>query len=238
MIETASDLLWQLLVDGPVLVVMILLVGVFLFFGTLNLLLAIRFRPTPASPSLPNPERVAILVPVRDDVSIFNSLPYLRAIEYPDFEVVVILDADHRPPPDFLARAVTAIEQTRAHCVCGYQKHDVGSHGLFGLFYRAGQAAGIRNLKARYDLGVGAFFGGGAAGFEYDWLRERGFDETSITEDWELSLRSYADGDFRIVIREDLWVSAAVPKHVGWLLRQTVRWAAGAGRGFRKHVRR
>ena len=291
MIETASDLLWQLLVDGPVLVVMILLVGVFLFFGTLNLLLAIRFRPTPASPSLPNPERVAILVPVRDDVSIFNSLPYLRAIEYPDYEVividdsrdpafrdrldaiaggqfrilrrpltsgrkgaainfalqdlarrpprfVVILDADHRPPPDFLARAVTAIEQTRAHCVCGYQKHDVGSHGLFGLFYRAGQAAGIRNLKARYDLGFGAFFGGAAAIFEYDWLRERGFDETSITEDWELSLRSYADGDFRIVIREDLWVSAAVPKHVGWLVRQTFRWTAGTTRDFRKHVRR
>src|SRR5207249_1362093 len=78
----------------------------------------------------------------------------------------------------------------------------------------------IRNLKARYDLGLGAFFPGAAAIFDYEWLRARGFDETSITEDWELSLRCYAEGDFRIVVREDIWVSAAVPKNLGWFVRQ------------------
>ncbi len=283
--------LWASIVDDLVLIALLLLLGIFLFFGTINLLLAIKFRPTPLEPTHPNPERVAILVPVKDDPSIFNSLPYLEAIDYPDYEVVivddskvptfrdrldasngghvrilrrpqtkgrkgaalnfalqdlvrhpprfvVILDADHRPPADFLAKAVTAIETTRAHCVCGYQKHDVGSHGFFGRFYRAGQAAAIRNLKARYDLRLGAFFAGAAAIFEYNWLRERGFDEASITEDWELSLRCYVEEDFRIVVREDVWVSAAVPKNLGWFIRQQFRWVEGTTHDFRKHARR
>lgn len=276
--------------DNLVLAIFVALIGVFLFFGTINLLLAIKFRPTPSAQAHPNPGRVAIIVPIKDDPSIFNSLPYLNGIDYPDYEVVivddskdlpfrnrleasagghsrilhrtradghkgaalnialqdlaqhpprfvVILDADHRPPPDFLAKAVTAIEETRAHCVCGYQKHDVGSHGLFGLFYRAGQAAAIRNLKARYDLKLGAFFAGAAAIFDYAWLVERGFDETSITEDWELSLRSYVRGDFRIVVREDIWVSAAVPKNFRWFIRQQFRWVEGTTRDFRIHAK-
>ena len=150
----------------------------------------------------------------------------------------MILDADHRPPSDFLAKAVTAIEQTRAHCVSGYQNHTVGAHGFFGLFYRAGQAAAIRNLKARYDLKLGAFFAGAAAIFDFKWLSERGFDETSITEDWELSLRAYEEGDFRIVVREDIWVSAAVPKNLRWFIRQQFRWVEGTTRDFRIHATR
>ncbi len=276
--------------DELVLAIFLVLLGVFLFFGTINLLLAVKFRPTSTAEPHPNPERVAILVPVKDDLSIFNSLPHLNAIDYPDYEVVivddskdpafrsrleasaggrtrilrrpqtngrkgaalnfalkdlmddpprfvVILDSDHRPPADFLAKAVTAIEETRAHCVCGYQNHNVGAHGFFGLFYRAGQAAAIRNLKARYDLKLGAFFAGAAAIFDYEWLRQRGFDETSITEDWELSLRSYVKGDFRIVVREDIWVSAAVPKNLRWFIRQQFRWVEGTTRDFRVHAK-
>ena len=287
----ALDSLWGLVVDDVALVMLLLLLGVFLFYGTINLLLELKFRPTPLGPPHPNPERVAIIVPIKDDPSIFNSVPYLRAIDYPHYEVVVIddskdlafrnrvealaggqvrivrrpttrgrkgaalnfalqslahdppkfvviLDADHRPPPDFLAKAVTAIEETDAHCVVGYQRHDVGSNGFFGLTYRAGVATAIRNLKARYDLRFGAFFPGAAAIFSYKWLRAQGFDETSITEDWELSFRSYAEGDFRIVVREDLWVSAAVPTNLWGFVQQHMRWIAGTTRDFRKHARR
>ena len=149
---------------------------------------------------------------------------------------VVILDADHRPNPDFLARAVTLIEQTGADCVEGYQKHDIGAKGFFGMFYRAGAATSIRNLKGQSDLGFGAYFAGAPAIFRYDWLRDKGFDETSITEDWELTLRAYRDGNFKIAVREDLWVSAAVPMNLGWFIRQQIRWTEGITRDFRKHV--
>jgi len=291
MTGTALDLPWGLVAEDLGFVIFLLLLAVFLFYGTINLLLELKFRPTPLGPPHPNPERVAIIVPIKDDPSIFNSVPYLRAIDYSHYEVliiddskdpafrsrvdalaggqirilrrpttrgrkgtalnfaleslaqytpkfVVILDADHRPPPDFLAKAVTAIEDTEAHCVVGYQRHDVGSTGFFGLTYRAGVATAMRNLKARYDLRFGAFFPGAAAIFNYEWLRARGFDETSITEDWELSFRSYTEGDFRIVVREDLWVSAAVPNNLWGLVHQHIRWIAGTTRDFRKHARR
>lgn len=277
---------------GPLALALFLtLLAVFLFFGLLNFLFAWKFRPSPRLEPKPNPGSVVILVPVRDDPSVFNSMPFLKTLDYPNYRVlivddsqdprfladlnrhadgiveivhraqrkgrkagalnfgldhlvsappeyIVILDADHRPPPDFLARAVTLIEQTKAHCVCGYQKHDIGAYGFFGRLYRAAGATAMRSLKAQYDLGFGAFFAGAAAIFRYDWLHRMGFDETSITEDWELTLRSYAEGEFRIVVREDLWVSAAVPRGLPWLIREQVRWTGGITRDFRKHVRR
>jgi len=280
---------WFVVADALVLALFIFLLGFFVSVAALTLWFALRFRPSRRVAPNPNPGPVAIVVPVRDDPSIFNSLPYLEAQDYPDFtvlivddsedslfraeldahktnltavvrrdrvtgrkagalnfalgrlasrppEYVVILDADHRPPRDFLARAVTAIEESRADCVSGYQKHDIGSTGFFGLFYRASQAATVMNYKARCDTGFGPVFSGSAAIFRYEWLRTAGFDETSVTEDWELSLRSHIQGGFRIVVREDLWVSAAVPVTIWDYLRQQLRWTEGATRDFRKHA--
>ena len=267
------------------------LLSVFLFFGFFNFLFAWNFRKSPPLNPKLNPGSVVIIVPVRDDPSIFKSLDSLRALDYPDYrilivddsadprmrreldehreplveilhraspigrkagamnfaidhlasappEYVVILDADHRPPADFLLRAVTLIEQNDAHCVSGYQKHDIGAYGWFGRFYRASGGAAIRSLKGQYDLGFGAYFAGAPTIFQYDWLRHMRFDETSITEDWELTLRAYAEGDFRVVVREDLWVSAAVPRNLGWLIRQQMRWIGGMTRDFRQHFGR
>jgi cellulose synthase/poly-beta-1,6-N-acetylglucosamine synthase-like glycosyltransferase len=276
-------------VAAPVL--FLVLLAIFFFFGSLFFLFAWNFRPSPPLEPNPNPGRVVIVVPVRDDPSIFNSLPLLKRLEYPYYEIlivddstdpqfladlerhrddrvhiihrphakgrkagainfgleflassppeyIVILDADHRPPTDFLARAVTLIEQSGAHCVEGYQRHDIGADGFFGSFYRAGAATSFRNLKGQSNLGFGVYFAGAPAIFRYEWIREKGFDETSITEDWELTLRAYGDGDFEVVVREDLWVSAAVPKNLAWFVRQQIRWSEGITRDFRKHVKR
>jgi len=265
--------------------------SILVFYALLNFLFALKFRPSPALQVGPNPEPVVILVPVKDDPSIFNSLPSLLALDYPNSRIlivddsrdpsfvsrlsenrservevfhravprgrkagalnaslerlaaeaptfVVVLDADHRPPRDFLARAVALIEQTNADCVLGHQRHDIGDDGLFGRFYRAGNTTTFRALKAQHDLGFAVFYTGAAAIFRYDWLRRMGgFDEASITEDWELALRAQVHGSPRFVIREDLWVSAAVPTGLGALLRQEIRWMSGLIRDFRKHAR-
>src|SRR3989304_958779 len=89
----ALALPWGLVAEDLGLVIFLLLLAVFLFYGTINLLLELKFRPTPLGPPHPNPERVAIIVPIKDDPSIFNSIPYLRAINYPHYEVVIIDDS-------------------------------------------------------------------------------------------------------------------------------------------------
>ncbi len=230
-----------------------------------------------------------MLVPVRDDPSIFRSIRSIERMRYPNFTTVivddshdpafskrlqtlergrtkvirrlehvgrksgalnfaldrirrlrpafvVVFDADHRPPRDFLARAVAAIEQTGAHCVCGYQKHDIGAHDLLGRLYQACHAAGLMNFQGRNQMGMPTIFGGGCGIFDYRWLRRKRFDETSITEDRELSCRAYVEGGFRIVIRNDLYARAEVPDGFWWFFRQHLRWAEGTTSDLRKHL--
>ena len=265
--------------------------GFIAFFATLNLVFVLKFRPAkPISPA-PNPKSVAVVVPVKDDPSIFNSLPYLKALDYegelrvvvvddskdPSFrerldssaggrvEVIrrpdavgkkagainhalqwlrplgpsyaVVFDADHRPPPDFVSRAVTLIEKKNVKCVVGYQKHAIGSEGPFGLFYRLSQAMGIISMRSRSELGLAPIFGGSCTIFDYRWLDSVRFDETSITEDWELSLRGYVQAELTVEATEDLYAEAAVPMGLGWFFRQQLRWYEGTISDFLKHAR-
>jgi cellulose synthase/poly-beta-1,6-N-acetylglucosamine synthase-like glycosyltransferase len=259
-------------------------------FATLNIIFVVKYRPVrPQTPS-PNPMSVAIIVPVKDDPSVFNSIPFLKELRYPgELRVVIaddstdpafrerldaaagglvsvlrrpvpagkkagainhalehlrewgprfvaILDADHRPPKDFVSRAVTLIERKRVKCVVGYQKHTIGSDGPFGAFYRLSQAMGIITMKSRSLLGLAPIFGGSCSIFDYSWLDSVRFDETSITEDWELTLRGYVEAGLSIEVSEDLYADAAVPRNLPWFFRQQMRWYEGTISDFLKHA--
>jgi cellulose synthase/poly-beta-1,6-N-acetylglucosamine synthase-like glycosyltransferase len=266
--------------------------GFIAFFATLNLVFVLKFRPVSRVKPAPNPKSVAVIVPVRDDPSIFNSLPYLKALRYegelrvvvmddskdPSFRerldravggivsvirrpapvgkkagainyaldvfrrsrpgFAIIFDADHRPPPDFVSRAVTLIERKGVKCVVGYQKHSIGSGGPFGLFYRLSQAMGIISMRSRSDLDLAPIFGGSCTIFDFAWLDSVRFDETSITEDWELTLRGYVEAGLTVEANEDLYAEAAVPQDLGWFFRQQMRWYEGTISDFLKHARK
>jgi len=274
------------------LLVAIITLGTMTFYATLNIIITKGFKTLENNPIpiLGKTGKIVVLVPVRDDPSIFNSYPYLKAMDYPDYTIcivddsldpnfkgnlgtlcddktfilrrpdhkgrksgalnfaldtisninpkyVVIFDADHRPTTDFLKKAVNVIEISKVNCVCGYQKHDIGRHDLFGKFYEASQAAGIINFQGRNQLGLATIFGGGCGIFEYQWLKKKKFDVTSITEDWELSLRGYLQKDFSILIRNDLFAHAAIPRNYKWFITQQLRWSEGTISDFRKHFK-
>ncbi len=259
--------------------------GVFIFYASFNLLCVLLYRRASATPSRElNPGRVAVLIPVKDDWSLFKALPSVLSLDYPNYQVVVvddsrdpafishledeaqgqfvvlrrpqaigrkggalnyalewlratppdyvaILDADHRPPPDFLRRAVQHLEVTGGPCVAGWQRHRIGDWGFFGKAYRVAHSACRVNLVSRERMGAAPIFTGSAALFRYPWLQARGFNH-SITEDWELSLRAYLGGD-SIAFREDLWVDGAIPQGIRWFIRQQMRWAEGTIRDLR-----
>ena len=260
---------------------------VVLFYAITNFIIATRFTRWGNKPDKLNSGKVTIIVPVRNDFSIFHSIDSMRRINYPDYEILivddssdslfslklntlndektevihrsehiggkagalnyvlqtvnssytVIFDADHHPIPEFLNKAVSTIEETQADCVCGYQRHIIGGEKVFDNFYRACHAAAIVNFKSRNILGLGTIFGGGCAIFNTRWLQKHLFDETSITEDWELSLRSYLEDDFKIVIRDDLVAYAAIPKNAKAFIRQQLRWAEGTIADYKKYFR-
>jgi len=237
-------------------------------------------------------DKVIIIIPVRDDPSVLNSLPYYAKIDYPNFQVaivddsasegfsellrqtcdkygflhfvrpkelrkgrkgaainyvlpllepykpkyVVIMDADHRPPRDFLKRAVSIIKKhPECNAVIGHQRHNLGTYGLFGRFYRASQAASIISNAGRHHAGMAGFFGGSVSIFEYDWIVKEKFDPTSITEDWEISLRGYINGTFRPYVTGQLYAECAIPEDIKWFFKQQVRWAEGNMADFKKH---
>jgi len=237
-------------------------------------------------------DKVIIIIPVRDDPSVLNSLPYYAKIDYPNFQVavvddsasegfsellrqtcdkygflhfvrpkelrkgrkgaainyvlpllepykpdyVVIMDADHRPPRDFLKRAVSIIKKhPECNAVIGHQRHNLGTYGLFGRFYRASQATSIYINSARNEVGLGGIFTGSVSIFDYNWLSKEKFDHTSITEDWEISLRGYIKGTFRPYVTGQLYAECAIPQDIKWFFKQQVRWAEGNIADFRKH---
>jgi cellulose synthase/poly-beta-1,6-N-acetylglucosamine synthase-like glycosyltransferase len=260
---------------------------VVLFYAITNFIIATRFTRWGPKPDKLTSEPVTIIVPVRNDFSIFHSIDSIRRINYIDYKILivddssdslfslrldtlndektevihrpehiggkagalnyvlqritskytVIFDADHRPIPEFLTKAVSTIEENNADCVCGYQRHIIGGQKIFDNFYRACHAAAIVNFKSRNKLGLGTIFGGGCAIFNTKWLQKHLFDITSITEDWELSLRSYLEDDFKIVIRDDLVAYAAIPKNAKAFIRQQLRWAEGTIADYRKHFK-
>ena len=260
-----------------------------LCFASLNLAFVLKYESSPKSELVPNPKDVAVIIPVKDDPSLFNSIPYAKNQDYPgnsrvlvvddsldeglkkridsladekctilrrDSKVgrkagainfalealraappsfVVVLDSDHRMPKDFLSRAVALIEKKKVKCVVGYQKHSIGSFGPFGVFYRLSQAMGIITMKSRSTLGLAPIFGGSCSIFDYAWLDSARFDETSVTEDWELTIRGYLEAGLTLVVREDLYADAAVPQNLKWFFRQQARWYEGTISDFLKH---
>src|SRR5713226_9271808 len=97
---------WPPMAETFALAVFVLLLGIFMFYGLLNLFFSWKFQPTPRLRPNPNPGQVAILIPVKDDPSIFNSLPILERIDYPNYEVVIIDDSTKAAFRERLDRSV------------------------------------------------------------------------------------------------------------------------------------
>ena len=53
-------------------------------------------KRTERVPITPNPKKVAVVVPVKDDPSILGSLPYLSNLSYPDLTVAIVDDSTNR----------------------------------------------------------------------------------------------------------------------------------------------
>lgn len=273
--------------------IFVVILSVYLsFFASINLLMLSLGKRKDEEKIKDYNDKVAIIIPVKDDESILNSLPYYKNIDYKNYFVVivddsdsveisrkissecekwecihiirpkeerkgrkgaainyaldkisslnpkyvVVMDADHRPPRDFLKLGVTLIKEKKVDAVIGYQKHDLGDYGIFGHYYRISQASSIYTLIARHKLNLTPIFTGSVAIFDYKWLKERRFDETSITEDWELSLRGYIKGKFTTYVTDKLYAHCAIPKDIKWFINQQMRWAEGTISDLKKHL--
>lgn len=267
--------------------------GILLFYAVVNFITLAKGKPKETLLLRDLQDKVVIVIPVRDDISIFNSLEHYSKLDYTNFNValiddsasdgysnmlaekcidygflhfirpkekrngrkgaainyllpmlkpyspdfIVVMDSDHHPPRNFLKKAVSIIKTKHVNAVVGYQRHNLGTYGVFGKFYRISQSAGILSNTSRNRVGLLGLFGGSVSIFTYEWLLSERFDDTSITEDWEISLRGHIDGSFNLYVTDELYADCAIPKEVRWYVKQQMRWAEGTIADFKKHFK-
>jgi cellulose synthase/poly-beta-1,6-N-acetylglucosamine synthase-like glycosyltransferase len=154
-------------------------------------------------------------------------------------EVVVVFDADHRPQPDAVRRLVAHFVDPKVGAVQG--RCEIGNHEdsplarLIALDYVAGYLVNEYGRQALFQLPA---YGGANCAVRARSLRALGgWNEASVTEDTDLTLRLVLGGqrvryDVNAVDREE----GVVTLTSYW--RQRYRWARGHQQVWRDYRRR
>jgi cellulose synthase/poly-beta-1,6-N-acetylglucosamine synthase-like glycosyltransferase len=151
---------------------------------------------------------------------------------HPDTEYVVVFDADFVPPPDILKGFLDHFrrqddDKKPVAAVQGYQLHYLNKTENWLTKGVRTEFSGSYMVErvAEEALGSMKMISGSVFMLKASVLRELGWT-TSITEDWELTLRLYLKG-YRVVYTPLIQAPAEIPNSVGRLLKQRMRWAEG-----------
>ncbi len=152
-------------------------------------------------------------------------------------ELIVIFDADFVPPVDFIERVVQPFEDPQVAIVQARQtKFLNGKENLVARF--ASYLLGIHHLilnpiNHRYNA---VFFCGTAGALRKRAVEEvGGWNTTSITEDFDLSVRLLARGYRSVYLPLD--TMSEVPVTLNAFLKQQMRWCFGNVRVFLDNAR-
>ena len=155
-------------------------------------------------------------------------------------EYVVIYDAEDRPEPDQLKKAIVAFRQSGENVICLQAKLNyfnprqntltrwftIEYSTWFDLFL-----PGLHALRAPIPLG------GTSNHFQTDVLQDiRGWDPFNVTEDCDLGIRLYKMGYRTHVLDSTTWEEAN--SRTGNWIRQRSRWVKGYIQTHLVHMRR
>ncbi len=151
----------------------------------------------------------------------------------------VVYDAEDRPDPDQLKRAVVAFGRAPADVVCLQARvnHHDQDHGLLTAWSSSEHAALFElQLPATEAAGSPLPLGGGSCHFPTSALRELGaWDPYHVTAGTDLGLRLHREG-YRAAILDSTTLEAAPPDLAGWL-RQRSRRSTGDLQTWLVHTR-
>jgi len=146
-----------------------------------------------------------------------------------DAELLLILDADFVPEPDFLLRTVPYLCEPDVACVQTRWGHLNREHGPL----TRGQALGIDvhfliEQRARAAAGWTVAFNGSGGVWRRAALEDAGgWSADTLTEDLDLSYRAWLAG-WRIVYAHDVTCPAEIPERILAFKAQQRRWARGS----------
>ncbi len=163
----------------------------------------------------------------------------------PRTEFVIIFDADFIPPPDAITQFLAYFysgngdgqqyADERVAVVQGYQWHMLNAsenwitRGIRVEF----SGSYVIERPGQELLGSMKMISGSVFMIRADVLRKHGWG-TSITEDWELTLRLYLDG-YKVLYTPFIQASAECISDFRQLTRQRMRWAEGHTYNVKKY---
>ena len=161
-----------------------------------------------------------------------------RMLSHSRGDIIVVFDSDFAPESDFLKRVIPEfVKDRKVGCVqakWGYMnlnQNRVSKLASATLMVYHKLLAPINNR-----LGVSLLFGTGQAVRKDLLLKMGGWQEGSLTEDVEFSLRSLKAG-YRTVYLSDYEDQGEVPFTITGLAKQQKKWAYGNARAFMQHTK-
>ncbi|HXG42058.1 MAG TPA: glycosyltransferase [Dehalococcoidia bacterium] len=154
-------------------------------------------------------------------------------------QFLVIYDAEDRPEPDQLRKAIVAFRKSgsRVACVQAKLSYYNASQNLLTRWFTCEYAAWFDlALAGLHAWGAPIPLGGTSNHFRTDVLRGlRGWDPYNVTEDADLGVRLHRQG-WRTVIVDSVTYEEATA-HLGNWLRQRTRWIKGYMQTWLVHMR-
>lgn len=166
--------------------------------------------------------------------AINNALKYINPLT----EYILIFDADYIPPRDIIKRMLIHFDNEEIAAVQGYTQHILNesknyitkSVRLMFSYYCMTELPGRREINGFLPLMGSVFM------IRRDILEKiEYFNESSITEDWDLASKIRTLG-YKIIYDENIKVPAECPNNLRSLIRQQIRWAEGITRDTRKRL--
>ena len=155
-------------------------------------------------------------------------------------EYLVIYDAEDRPEPDQLRKAVAAFGRVADDVVCLQCKLNFYNprHNLLTRWFTAEYSAWFdMSLPGLSAMGAVIPLGGTSNHFVTDKLRELlGWDAYNVTEDCDLGVRIYRAGYRSMMMNATTWEEAC--SSLRFWIRQRTRWLKGYIQTYLVHMRR
>lgn len=163
----------------------------------------------------------------------------------PRTEFVVVFDADFIPPPDIINQFLAYFYAEKPDGEGYANDHVAVVQGYQWHMLNASENWITRGIRAEFSgsyvierpgqelLGSMKMISGSVFMIRADVLRRHGWG-TSITEDWELTLRLYLDG-YKVLYTPFIQAPAECVSNFRQLTRQRMRWAEGHTYNVRKY---
>lgn len=157
-----------------------------------------------------------------------------EALEHTDprAEYVCVFDADFIPPPDIIQRFMWHFENANHErkeiaAVQGYQRHVLNANENWLTKAVRVEYSGSYMIErtCQEALGLMKMIAGSVFMVKADTLKRYGWS-TSLTEDWELTLRLYMEG-YKVLYTPLVEAPAECPSTLHALARQRTRWSEG-----------